>query len=165
MVQLARERRQDVTRKAIIMVAEGNETLTRTALTAKEIAANANFLSTRYTMREADKAAMLQQAIHMENIATAQQNRLQALSAEWWQPTKPPKFEPSNSREGMQQDSSESATNNEPSCREGHKLQDSERLITNEHKEPEERVKHIEIEKAIAKPRSSRAQAARKSAT
>ena len=51
----------------------------------------------------------------------------------------------------MQQDSSESATNNEPSCREGHKLQDSERLITNEHKQPEERVKHIEIEKAIAK--------------
>ena len=87
MVQLARERRQDVTRKA--MVAEGNETLTRTALTAKEIAANANFLSTRYAMREADKVAMLQQAIHMENIATAQQNRLQALSAEWWQPTKP----------------------------------------------------------------------------
>ena len=68
----------------------------------------------------------------MENIATAQQNRLQALSAAWWQPTKPPNLEPSN-REGMQQDSSESATNNEPSCREGHKLQDSERLITNEH--------------------------------
>ena len=69
------------------MVAEGNETLTRTAHTAKEIAANANFLSTRYgmtnhqvqdTMREcgADKAGMLKQAFHMGNIATAQQNRL-----------------------------------------------------------------------------------------
>ena len=60
MVQLARERRQDVTRKA--MVAENNETPTRTALTAKAIAANANFLSTRYAMRKADKVAMLQQA-------------------------------------------------------------------------------------------------------
>ena len=154
MVQLARERRQDVTRKA--MVAESNETLTRTALTAKEIAVNANFLSTRYAMREADKVAMLQQAIHMENIATAQQNRLQALSPAWWQPAKPPKLEPSI-REGLQQDSSESATNNEPSCREGHKLQDSERLITNEHKQPEETVKHIKIETAVptVKPKES----------
>ena len=87
------------------MVAGSNETLTRTALTAKEIAANANFLSTRYAMREADKVAMLQQAIHMENIATAQQNRLQALSPAWWQPAKPPKLEPSN-REGLQQTTS-----------------------------------------------------------
>ena len=69
------------------MVAEGNETLTRTAHTAKEIAATASFLSTRYGMTKhqvqdtiymymcecgADMVARLQQAIHMGNIATAQ---------------------------------------------------------------------------------------------
>ena len=98
MVRLARERRQDGTRKA--MVAEGNETLTRTvgerstctlSKNEKEIAATENFLSTRYgmTKHQVQDAIIVQiwsshgrdasaSNPHMENIATAQQTRLQA---------------------------------------------------------------------------------------
>ena len=118
-----------------------------------------------------DRIAMAQQnRLHTEQRELAEHNRIHAQAAadraaielkwtEWWQPAKPPKLEEEfiatvpkpRAKENLAKQRGEVCheeftTNNEPSTigNLGHTLKDSERLITNERKQPAETLINTE---------------------